>query len=310
MSLDLLDAPLRVTWDLYQPGFGLSRDNLNTLAERLLEAGVFFVWLDGSPVQHPDHQHLIIRLAQGCQVSLTIQPASEDLARLSPGLPLGEVFLDVSALGEADFPLVAGAVKQLRGLGYAPALLLRPSRDNLGLLPLVAQWCRDLGVGRLKLPNAPVKEQHTGPEELGLPGPQEIAALRRHIGDDAAALRKGIDLQVHDLFIWEILFPPGHSDRGEFRGCQAGNSLGHITVTGELYPCASWPLSLGSLLESSLTELWQGALRMAVRSTIARLPAACRGCRDLPVCFGGCRGLAETFPRHSVGRDLMCPGPR
>lgn len=310
MSLDLLDAPLRVTWDVYQPGFHLSREDLLIIAERLLEGGVFFVWLDGSPVQHADIHELVSCLAQGCQVSLTLKPSRQDFSRLTAGWPVHALFLDVSGLGEDDFSIVDEAVRTVRALGYAPAMLLRPSRANLAQLPLVAHWCRSLEVGRLKLPNMPVSSHSESPEQEDLPGPRDVDELRRRIGGDADALRKDLDLEIHDLFIWEILFPAGHQGRGEFGGCQAANSLGHVAINGDLYPCSSWPLALGSLLRAPLTDLWQSPLRMDVRSAISRLPAACGGCRDLPLCLGGCRGLAEIFARHSEGRDLMCRGPR
>ncbi|GAB6082003.1 hypothetical protein JCM30471_09170 [Desulfuromonas carbonis] len=137
-------------------------------------------------------------------------------------------------------------------------------------------------------------------------------ALREFQSSIAAAgsdLGRGLALEVHDLFLWEILFPGGGGERSEYGGCQAGNSVGYVDASGDLYPCSSWPRLIGSLLEHSLDELWHSAQRLAIREQIATVPAGCRGCRDYPVCFGGCRGLAETFA-HGTERDPACDGPR
>ncbi|WP_305045679.1 SPASM domain-containing protein [Geoalkalibacter sp.] len=310
MSLDLLDAPLRLTWDIYHPEHLLPASELMLIADRLLAAGVFFVLLDGRPLSHDACARVVAHLAAGCQVSLVVSPEEENFSRLAGGWSLRELFLDVTEVADQPDRLIEKAVAALRALGYAPSLLLRPSQRNLQRIPALADLCRRLGIARLKLPNARIADEWQKPEDLRLPGPEDIEDLRRWVGGDGASARRGLDLEVHDLFIWEIFFAAGTQGRGEYGGCQAANSLGHIDARGNLYPCSSWPLVLGSLLTTELEELWQSPLRHGVRSVIARLPAACRDCRDLPICLGGCRGLAETFKMKSEGRDLMCRGSR
>lgn len=310
MSLDLLDAPLRLTWDIHHPGRFLPASDLLLIADRLLAGGVFFVLLDGRPLAHEACAELVAHLAVGCQTSLVVSPEDENLIRLGSGWPLRELFLDVTECADQPASPIEKAVAALRALGYSPSLLLRPSTRNLRSLPALADLCRRLGIARLKLPNARIAGEDQDPLEPGLPGPAEVDALRRLVGEDGAVVRRDLDIEVHDLFIWEILFAEGAQGRSEYGGCQAANSLGHVDSLGNLFPCSSWPLVLGSLLTADLEELWQSPLRHGVRSAIARLPAACGDCRDLPLCLGGCRGLAETFKMKSEGRDLMCRGSR
>ncbi|WP_305041082.1 SPASM domain-containing protein [Geoalkalibacter sp.] len=310
MSLDLLDAPLRLTWDIHRPGRFLPASDLLLIADRLRAAGVFFVLLDGRPLAHETCAELVVHLAGGCQTSLVVSPEEEYWGRLGSGWPLRELFLDITEFADRPESSIENAVAALRALGYAPSLLLRPSTRNLQRLPALAELCRRLGVARLKLPNAWIAKKEHDPARLDLPGPEDVEALRRLVGEDGMAVRRDLDIEVHDLFIWEILFSGGNQGRSEYGGCQAANSLGHVDSLGNLFPCSSWPLVLGSLLTTALEDLWQSPLRHGVRAAISRLPAACGDCRDLPLCLGGCRGLAETFKMKSEGRDLMCRGRR
>ena len=310
MSLDLLDAPLRVTWQIHRRNETLSGENLLVIAERLREDGVFFVLLEGAPLRHPEAARLIRRLGEASRVSLVCEPTPDELARLVPALPCAEVLLDATALDPRDFSRLQEAVERVRSQGYQPSLIFRPGRDNLLKLGEFLDFCRRVGVAKLKLPNTLIDDSLGRPAAADLPGPPQVEQLRKLVAGDPEGFRRGVDLEVHDLFLWEILFAGGEQGRSEYGGCQAGNSLGHIDAAGDLYPCSSWPLRLGSLLESSLYDLWQSPLRLRVRRDIEQLPACCRSCRDLPLCFGGCRGLAETFRMESQGRDLLCPGPR
>ncbi len=310
MSLDLLDAPLRVTWEIHRQAESLPAANLFTIADRLLEAGVFFTLLEGAPLRHEGAGELISRLGAGSRVSLACGPVPEELENLAPGWPCSEIFLDASAVSPQDFPSLEECVDRVREKGYQPSLIFRPGLENLKNLKELVSFCQRVGIGKLKLPNTLIDGSFDPPAADELPGPAQVEQLRKLVAGEPEAFRRGVEFEVHDLFLWEILFAGGEQGRSEYGGCQAGNSLGHIDASGDLYPCSSWPLRLGSLLESGLYALWQSSLRLRVRQDIEHLPESCRGCRDLPLCFGGCRGIAETFKMESQGRDLMCRGPR
>ncbi|MDY6848492.1 MAG: SPASM domain-containing protein [Geoalkalibacter sp.] len=150
------------------------------------------------------------------------------------------------------------------------------------------------------------------PSDSDLIGPAHLDQLKNAFADNADCLRQGVALEIHDLFLWELLHPDANRRREGYAGCQAANSLAHVAASGDLMPCSSWPLSLGSLLEEGLLELWQSPCRFEVRRMIEALPGDCRRCRDLRVCFGGCRGLALSRGDrgHRQARDLMCAGSR
>lgn len=306
MSIDLLDTPLRVTWDLHHPHDSIPAAEPLSIAGELSAAGVFFVTLDRHPLLHPLLPSIVECLAAGGGQILLVAGGEPERAVLPPGLSLHTLFLDVQPhLGSEDFSGLAQGVDLARSRGYEPALWLVPRRDNLHRIPDVLAFARGQGIIRIKLPNTPLNAT-VAPFPL-LPRPEDLRRLRHLLGENPASLHDGIALEVHDLFLWEMLFPDRQDGRSEYGGCQAANSLAHVDAAGNVHPCSSWPESLGSLHDRSLAEIWDSPARRRVREEIAAAPAGCAGCRDYPLCLGGCRGLGRVVKRGEGGRDPLCP---
>jgi radical SAM protein with 4Fe4S-binding SPASM domain len=313
MTLDLLDTPLRATWDLHDAA-GRPARFVAAVAGALSEGGVFFVTLDKHPLSHPQIAPVLQVLADGGCRTLVICGGDDDELRILEGpLPIGALFLDAAFFigsGKLNLDRLGAVLARLRDRGFDPSLLLTPLRGNIRFLPELLTFCQERGVGKFKLPNIGIDANFCHFLRDELLSPEDLSPLKKSVGDDPRALRRGIALEIHDLFLWEILFSGGEEGRSEYGGCQAGNSLAHVDAEGMLHPCSSWPSPLGSLVESSLAELWQSSQRMAVRAEIAATPAGCAGCRDYPLCFGGCRGLARTLTGTPDGRDPLCRGIR
>ena len=313
MSLDQLDAPLRMTWDLCRDGEPvLAGDEALRVAERLVEAGLFYLLLDAQPLLHPQIAALVDKLAAtGCRISLVLGRDPREFERLS------EISADIDLLVDAapwlDDPFDPQSLEafliRVKNRIAAPALLWMPRQGRLHLLPELFALCRRQALPRFKLPNYKIGANSGSVEAAGILQQKDLAELAALLKEHPADLG-ATALEVHDLFLWELLFPAGGGERSEYGGCQAGNSLGHIAANGELWPCSSWPLPLGSLLREDLHSLWDTPARHAVRAEVAADPADCNGCRDLPICYGGCRGLARTLRRDGDRRDLLCAGPR
>ncbi len=314
MALDLLDSPLRVTWDLGGSSAELNGARAVRIASALSEAGVFFVTLDERPLAHPDIQQILLSLASGgCRTLVVCDGSPAELDALESELVLQTLYLNArDFLGgtEPEFLRLAKALDRVRAKGWEPALWLTPARDTLHLLPCLLDFCREHSVGRFKLPNTTIDGSFCLSAGGELIGPDDLEKLRDQLAQRPPVPIGKVKLEIHDLFLWELLCPEATEARSEYGGCQAGNSLAHISASGDLYPCSSWPEKLGSLLEHSLDELWQSPARLRIRQEIASSPAGCSGCRDYPICFGGCRGLARTFNRKAGGRDPLCRGPR
>ena len=314
MGLDRVDTPVRITWDFPDTAAGDDGPDLPAIAKAIVDAGVFFVTLQGRPLQHPDFEQVSEVLNGFCQLLVYCRGAEAELAGLSMLPANGQVILDVQ-----DFLLVDEGIDRARlqkaleivhKLGHSPALSLTPLRSNLLKIPELLKFCREHNVPKFKLPNAHIGDsfQHYSVDDL--PRWQDLesfASAWREFECDKPLLP---ELEIHDLFLWEIMTPGQAKARSEYAGCQAGNSLGHVDLEGVVHPCAAWPQPLGRLPDQSLFELWTGEARHAVLDEIARTPDGCSGCSALASCFGGCRGLGKHLNKHAGARDLMCKGPR
>ena len=313
MALDLLDAPLRVTWDLHGPAGPMEETAARIVCDRLTSAGVFFVFLEQRPLAHRAYTALLERLqAGGCRTTVLCRGELDELEALESSPLPDEVLLDAEPFAGPqgiDAGVLSVTLDRLRAAGCEPGLAFVPAAGNLEFLPGLADLCRALGVGRFKLPNLRIGGNLTPPAD-GLPlRPGDIAGLREGLGERAGEFGRGLQLEVHDLFLWEVLFPEGGGERSEYGGCQAGNSLGYVDAAGTLFPCTSWPEAIGSLLAASLTDLWASEKRIGIRERISAIPAGCVGCRDLSVCSGGCRGMALCGYGNQE-RDPGCAGRR
>jgi GeoRSP system SPASM domain protein len=250
--------------------------------------------------------------AGGCRTTVLCQGGRDELEALESSALPDEVLLDAGPFtgGQGiDAGALAETLDRLRAAGCDPGLAFVPAAGKLEFLPGLADLCRALGISRFKLPNLRIDDSLTPPAGGAPLRPGDIVALRESLGNLAGQLGRGLHLEVHDLFLWEVLFPEGGGERSEYGGCQAGNSLGYVNAAGTLFPCTSWPEAIGSLLTVPLTDLWACKKRYGIRERIRATPAGCVGCRDLPVCFGGCRGLA-LCGYGNQGRDPGCAGPR
>lgn len=315
MGLDLLDTPVRLTWDLHGPGEPLPTTAMAVIAGRIAEAGVFFVTLEERPLAHPHISALLAVLAEGgCRVQAVCAGSDEELAaleRLAPA-PLA-VQLDAAAFlrgADVDELRLQSVLDRLRRSGIEPALRLTPLAANLPAIPALLRFCAAQGIGSFKLPNARIGDTFPSNPPGELPRWPALDAFREIWAEQAPSLPESLRLEIHDRFLWEIITPGHEQARSEYGGCQAANSLGHVDAAGTVHPCAAWPQPLGSLRGASLDEIWQSPRRLAVRECVAGSPAGCLGCRDYAICFGGCRGLGELLNQECGGRDLMCRAPR
>jgi GeoRSP system SPASM domain protein len=315
MGLDLLDTPVRLTWDFPDDATGQHGPGLPAVAETIADAGVFFVTLQGRPLLHPAIGEVLEILGGGCQVLLTCCGSPEELTRLAQLSPAGvQLLLNITSFPrdeeKIDLNRLLKVVLGLRAKGYNPHLALTPLRENLNNIPDLLSFCAEQKVAKFKLPNAHIGDSFHDYSAEQLPNWQDLEVFQEVWENFLERGEVLPEMEIHDLFLWEIMTPDQKQNRAEYGGCQAGNSLGHVDSLGIVHPCAAWPQPLGRLPEQSLEEIWGSADRFAVCEAISQRPEGCDGCSDFDVCYGGCRGLARNLNRSAGARDLMCSGPR
>jgi GeoRSP system SPASM domain protein len=314
--LDLLDTPLRLSWDLPAPADCADGQELRQTAEAIAAGGVFLVSLLGRPLLHAS-LGLVLESLAGRSLQLVCAGSEGELRALERlRLPRAgvQLLLDVGAfldsVGSCDRAAFTAAIEALRGQGCEPLPVLTPTRHNLNKIGELIAFCAEFGLAGFKLSNAHIDDSVDAAGAELLPCAADLESFRKAWQRDAAGLSPLPALEIHDLFLWQIMTPGEQQNRSEYEGCQAGNSLGHVDRNGVVHPCAAWPQPLGDLRHSSLADIWSDRGRHAVRAAIAQVPSGCAGCRDLAICHGGCRGLSRLFNRAAGERDLLCSGRR
>jgi len=315
MGLDLLDTPVRLTWDFPDDATGQQGSSMSAVAEAVMDAGVFFVTLQGRPLLHPAIEEVLEILGGGCQLLLTCCGNQDELTRLTQLSPSGvQLLLNITSFArdeeKLDLNHLLQVVMELREIGYEPHIAFTPLCENLNNIPALLSFCVEHKIPKFKLSNAHIGDSFHDYSAEQLPRWQDLEAFRatwKNFVESGCSLP---EMEIHDLFLWEIMTPGQKQNRAEYGGCQAGNSLSHVDCHGVVHPCAAWPQPLGCLPEQSLEEIWNSSERFAVCEAIAQRPKGCHECPDLDICFGGCRGLARNLNRSAGERDLMCSGPR
>lgn len=313
MGLDLLDNPIRVTWDLQGDQFRMPASVSTTVLQRVIDARLFFVTLEQRPFDHPQCEEIIHHLnGAGIQPLLFCDGTDAELSRLASANNTNiTVLLNLQPFltpSGPDSGRLHQVVQAMRQQGLEPGFSLVPLRSNIEHLQPLIESAKDLKIQHFKLPNVRIDDNFQQSVRGEVLRPDDLVKLRSQLGD-TADLTTGIELEIHDLFLWELLAPDNSESRSEYGGCQAGNSLAHITRDGIVWPCVTWPISLGSLLDQPFSEIWSSEKRLALRHRVASQPAGCADCSDYHICFGGCRGLSDVLDIDG-GLDPMCSGPR
>jgi GeoRSP system SPASM domain protein len=313
MSLDLLDTPVRLTWDFPEKSFS-GECGYIAIARSIRDAGVFYVTLQGHPLLHANLVDVLRDLSDlqcmlVCHVDDQELKALEQLSASNIQLLL-DVTTFVSDTKKFASLLLAETVQRIRDAGFDPVLTMTPLKGNLELIPDILAFCNEHEITKLKLPNAHIGGSFHEYSADELPRWEDLRKFSNLWEKSVSSLEVLPAMEVHDLFLWEIMTPDRQQNRSEYGGCQAANSLAHIDINGVVHPCSAWPQPLGQLPDQSLEDIWAGRERQSVVEKIAITPVGCQGCSDLNLCLGGCRGLAQSLNQSAGERDLMCCGPR
>jgi len=109
----------------------------------------------------------------------------------------------------------------------------------------------------------------------------------------------------HISGLWEGIFQRlEHGATGAFCG-GSGTELS-VLPTGEIYPCQSQPVRLGTLDDVETRALFKtDAYRQVAMRVVGDLPE-CRGCEIEGMCVGGCAADAYAAGHNLYGRTRLC----
>ena len=95
-------------------------------------------------------------------------------------------------------------------------------------------------VPRFKLPNQKIDANSEQSARQFLPVCEDLQQLFTLINRAGLPNKTTRQLEVRDLFLWELLPPLCGGQRREYSGCPAANSFGHVDHCDNLLRCVFW----------------------------------------------------------------------
>lgn len=97
----------------------------------------------------------------------------------------------------------------------------------------------------------------------------------------------------------------GRSSHGSSKGCLAGLGVLFVGHQGNVFPCGYLPIDCGSILETSLADIWQNNKDLAKMRDSEGLEGKCGLCGYRQVC-GGCRARAYAATANYMAEEPFC----
>lgn len=286
-----LRSPIRLYWDIsplprMAPDYG--RISAQVAVSRVLSLNLTDLGPSLSTATL-----LVLRGLSLPQLSLTVSAKALQLALALPEAGKAQKLLvDCAHAGEVEEAGTALLARSDKPGGIS----FRVCRENLADLPTVTAWCERHRVELV----LPMERLVTGEEPLCL-DQQEQAELSGRLA--AACSPEALSVTIHDPFLWRIFHPRVPFPDGV---CQAANTMLYVDPLGDVYPCPTMPVRLGSLLTQSWREIVASGEKQEVRRRILSLPEACSGCVRQADCRGGCRGRGYAGRKEWDDVDPGC----
>ena len=307
-SLNLKDCifPVRAYWDLTPAPLNAPVDHLKTCEEIVRNKVLSVDLADANIPLSKTVIEILERLSgENVTVSLTISgellnPSTVSLLRR---FNVRAVFFGVSSLEE-----VAATIDKMREydrtvsdgaswrIGHRWGISFNVCKTNYRKLPEAVSVCV-----RNRVPRFVVPMQR-------LVGNRECIYVSEEERQELALKVSGVEwengaIAIHDPFLWRVFYPGVQFPEG---GCQGANSMFYISPEGDVYPCPSLPVKLGSLQDSSLKDIMLSPQKKELRERLLRPPAECLDCNEVDRCAGGCRGRAYVSSGSLNVHDPAC----
>lgn len=255
----------------------------------------FFSFTGGEPTLRPDLAPLIAYgVSQGLRVNLIsngtlITPAKARELRKA-GLETAQISLEASTEAlhdrlcgvEGAFKRTLAGIRALQDVGIQVQTNSTVTRENREDLLKYPAFVKTLGVRRFSMNLFIPTEKSPRSESLFVPY-REIGSLVDRI--KARAAEEGL------TFFWYSPTPLGHYNplaRGlGNKSCAACDGLLHVNPQGEVLPCSSYSVPVGSLRTQNFREVWFSP-RALHHKNKEHAPESCRSCSAFTACQGAC----------------------
>ncbi len=254
------------------PGPELTTSQVKRVLDQLAEAGTFLLSLSGGEVFLRPDLLPILEYARAKNFSISLMTTgtlgvNRDTLRFLQELGLNGLLLTLFSLNPAvhdhltgmpgSWAVLQDTIREARAAGLLVVFNCVAMRPNVGEVKAIKNFAQQEGI--------PVRlDAKLTPRWDGAPHRPGLALTP----EEQKNLYKEVDLKSNE--------PRERVTTGwgpDVRGCGAGEYLGYITPSGDLWPCIEIPMVCGRLLEkSSFRELWETSPRLQeVREVQERL---------------------------------------
>ncbi len=265
--------------------------------EELIENNIFHVTLTGGEVFLRRGQ--LFRMAEklltagiSCAVNSNLTLFSHEDAMKLRSLGIDGILTSVCSFERSRHDEISqrnGSFQRtLRGIGIAVehgisvAVSMVVVKRNVGDVRQTGLFLKELGVNQFFATKASPPLNSRNFQEL-MVSREELKSVM----DDLAFLRdEGMEVGILECY---PLCGYKQQSRYSFvagRRCSAGITTCTIGATGGIRPCSHSDEEYGNIAVGGMKKAWEG---MVVCRNGTRLPQACRSCKLLPRCSGGCR---------------------
>jgi GeoRSP system SPASM domain protein len=295
-----LATPITVYWDL--PPDLKDSEYLKRICGDILQLRPLMLQLNATACPSIESYHVLLEMFTGSQIGISLTVPASCLVSSDRQL-LAENQLKELLIASENLSDLCGETKMLGEesrqvpSGTVLGLSISTTRDNWRTLPAFVEFCRLNGLKRIVLP----MQRLYGSETPFMLSKDEQSELQNALA--AAGGTADINLTIHDPFLWKAFNPGIPFPQG---GCQAANTMISISGNGDVYPCPSLPVKLGTIGEATLKEIVASPLKKDFRRSLLEIPGDCRDCAEINVCRGGCRGRAYVQYGTLDGIDSSC----
>ena len=215
----------------------------------------------------------------------------------------GDRVLHDSLRAPGDYDRVLKTAEYLEKNGIRTYISFTANKENYRCLPQVAKECRKRGITKLWSDRlVPIGNG----EDIS-----SLAITDKELPEYVAVMKK-----ARGGWLTRLLYPKTkvtmnralqflHSD-GSMYSCSAGNSLITVDEFGTVMPCRRMPIPCGSVLDSTLKEIYyNNGIMKGLRDSCE--PEECRNCNYVHYCKGGAKCQSYAAYGSYYRADPACP---
>ena len=193
-----------------------------------------------------------------------------------------------SIRGEGSFRRAVSGIRALRSAGVFTTVSFTAQRENLGELPRLARFCRDIGVNKLWF------------DRVVIPEAEDISHLSLTTDEFIKLSRRAARLNAKGMVSCARALQFIPCRQKDIYRCTAGDRLLTVLADGSVMACRRLPIVSGNVREKTLIDIYENDPEL-IRLRSVGIPEECGGCEYASQCTGGAKCISYArFGRYDI----------